>query len=275
MKTIKSLLFVAIALLSVVSYGQQKIKGNKNVITDIRPLSNFTKVEVLSKIDVELVASAVQEVIVVADSNLQEVISTEVSKGILRIKVLARIKRKKQLKVIVKTDSQLEEIAISEPAKVYSEAAVNAKTITINSYANSDINLNLNAENTIINAEKNSNIKMDIVADLLDITLEDDSKFTGNVNTTRVNTMLKGKSMINIKGNAEEALLEVTNNANFRGKELFIQDAEVRVSNNGDVDINCTENVNLYMGNDSKVMLFSNPKIALIEFFDKAVLRKK
>jgi hypothetical protein len=275
MKTLKKLLSITIILFSVASFSQDKIRGNKEVISDIRPVSAFTKIEILSNVDVELVASATQEIVVVADSNLQEVITTEVSKGVLRIKTLARITRKKELKIIVKVDDNLSEIAIREEAKVFSEASINVKTLTVNSYTNANINLKLNAQNAIINAEKSSNVNLDVVSDMLDISLEDGAKFKGNVNTKRLNTELKGKSFINIKGNAEEALVEITENSTFKGKPLFIQDAEIRISNNGDAEVNCTDNANIYMSNNAKVDLFSNPKIALIEFFDKAVLRKK
>ena len=65
---------------------QEKLKGNKEVTSENRNISEFQKIEIIDDMDIYLNFGETQSVIVETDSNLHEVITTDIKDGVLTIK---------------------------------------------------------------------------------------------------------------------------------------------------------------------------------------------
>ena len=100
-KVIYSLSFFLLFSLTTI-FAQEKLKGNKEVTTEIRNISDFSKIEVIDNVEVLLVYNPNQSIEIETDSNLHEAILTELNNDVLTIKTSDKITRKKKLLITVK-----------------------------------------------------------------------------------------------------------------------------------------------------------------------------
>ena len=260
---------------SVIISGQEKLKGNKNVTSENRGISNFSSVEVIDNLDVHLIYGKNQSVTVETDSNLQTAVFTEVSNDVLTIKLNSKIVRKKELKVSVRVNSHLKNIFTYNNSKVYSKNTLNIDSLTVNTFDNADIDLKLNSKLINVNAKKTSDLKFEILSDHLVIRNEESASINGNVNTNTIEAITLDKSNLHLNGNTQNLNLETTGNSSFKGKDLETVTTLVNASNNSKAHIQCIESVDISTKNSAEVYIYSNPKITISEFFDKSSIHKK
>ena len=103
----KKILLLILIISSTATVTAQKLKGNKNVITQTRSLDDFTMIDVYNDIDVYFLNSNKKEVKVETDENLQNTVNTSVKNGILSINLNNKISRKKALKVFISTTTDI------------------------------------------------------------------------------------------------------------------------------------------------------------------------
>ena len=68
---------IFIFLITSIISAQEKLKGNKIVVMEDRAISDFTKIEVIDNVNVNLTYNENQSVAVETDSNLQSAILTD------------------------------------------------------------------------------------------------------------------------------------------------------------------------------------------------------
>ncbi|MBE0422722.1 MAG: DUF2807 domain-containing protein [Lutibacter sp.] len=275
MKTVKTIIFISFLLIISSINAQEKRIGNKNVTTEDRNLSKFTKIEVIDNISVLLVYNDKQSVTVETDSNLQEVVITEISDGTLIIKTSSRIIRPKELTVHVNVSKDLNEIFAYNKAKIKSNNVLRIDSLTINAYDNSDFSLKLNSKTVRANSKKSSDLNLQILCDEAFITSEESSSLKGIIDAKNTTIHTLDKASVNLSGTTTNFELETSHNSAFKGKDFKSINAAVKTSNSSNASVNATETVDLSIINSGEVYLFSNPKITLTEFFDKASLFKK
>lgn len=275
MKTSKTFIFISFLLIFSAINAQEKLIGNKEVTTENRDLSAFTKIEVIDDVTVVLVYNDQQSVLVETDSNVQSAIITEINNGSLVIKTSSKIVRTKELLVLVNVNNKLDEIYAYNKAKVKSNNSLRIDSLTINAFDNSEFNLKLSSKIVHINAKKTSNLDFEILSDETYITSEESSNLKGIIDTKNMVIKTLDNSSINLSGNTSNFELESLHNSAFRGKDFKSATAVVNTSNNSSAYVNATETADLSIKNSGEVYLFSNPKIILTEFFDKAGLFKR
>jgi len=275
MKNLYKISFIIALFTTVAISAQEKLKGNKEVTTENREISNFSSIEVIDNIDVELIFSNNQSVTVETDSNLQSAINTEVSNDVLTIKLNAKILRKKELKVTVKVNSDLKNIFTYNNSKVLSKNSLNIDSLAINTFDNSDIDLKLNSKLITINAKKTSDLKFEILSDLLVIRNEESASIKATINTNSIETTILDRSNLDLTGNTNNLNLEALGNSSFKGKDLETNTTFVNASNNAKAYIQCVESIDISTKNSAEIFIYSNPKITITEFFDKSSIHKK
>jgi hypothetical protein len=275
MKTVKTRILISFLLIFSAINAQEKLIGNKDVTIENRDLSEFTKIEVIDDVTVLLVYNDKQSVLVETDSNVQSAVITEINNGSLVIKTSAKIVRTKELIVHVNVNNELDEIYAYNNAKVKSNNLLRMDTITLNAYDDSNFNLKLSSKIVHINAKKTSNLEVEILSDDTYITSEESSNLKGVIDTKNMVIHTLDNSSVNISGNTASFELETIHNSAFKGKDFKSAKAVVNTSNNSTAYINAAETVDLSIKNSGEVYLFSNPKITLTEFFDKAGLFKR
>jgi predicted small secreted protein len=164
MKTLQILIvFIAAATLSScnfdISMGQ--IDGNGNVVTEERPVSDFTKVKGSAGIDVFLTEGTENKVVVEADENLMEFIETTVEGGKLRIRSSRNnnIGRAKAKKVHV-TYVSLTSIEASSGADVIGNSVIKSETLNLDSSSGADLELEILSKEVFAETSSGSDMKL-------------------------------------------------------------------------------------------------------------------
>ena len=263
----KITLFFTVLTITTIN-SQEKLKGNKDVTTENRSISDFNKIDVIDNIDVFLTYNEIQSVNVETDSNLQDAVITEVNNGTLVIKLSDKIVRKKELMVHIKVNRKLKEINGYNNAKIMSKNSIAIDSLTINTFDNSDINLK-------INSKKSSNLKLEILSNTITINAEENSNLKGTVDTKEAVLTLLDKASINLEGSTAFFEIETLGNTSFKGKDFKSEKALVNATNSSNTYINTAKAIDIRAKNSAEVYLYSNPKITLTEFFDKASLHKR
>lgn len=275
MKTVKTIIFISFLLILSSINAQEKIIGNKDVTIENRNLSEFTKIEVIDDIKVLLVYNDNQSVIVETDSNVQNAIITEINNGSLIIKTNSKIVRTKELIVHVNVNKDLNGIYAYNKAHVKSKNVLRIDSLTLNAFDNSDFSLKLNSKIVHINAKKSSDLDLEILCEEVFIISEESSTLKGIIDTKNTIIHTLDRASVNISGTTTSLEIETLHNSAFKGKDFIAINAVVNTSNNSTVYVNATDAIQIFLKNSGEVYLFSNPKITLTEFFDKASLVKK
>lgn len=254
---------------------QEKLKGNKEITSENRNISNFSSIEVIDNLDVHLIFSENQSVTVGTDSNLQDAVFTEVSNDVLTIKLNAKIIRKKELKVTVRVNSDLKNIFSYNNSRVFSKNSLNIDSLNISTFDNSNINLKLNSKLVTINAKKTSDLKFEILSDHLVIRNEESASIDGNVNTNTIEATTLDRSNLHLNGHTQSLNLEAIGNSSFKGKDLETTTTLVNASNNSKAQIHCIKSIDISTKNSAEIFIYANPVITITEFFDKSSIHKK
>ena len=160
-KVIYSLSFFLLFSLTTI-FAQEKLKGNKEVTTEIRNISDFSKIEVIDNVEVLLVYNPNQSIEIETDSNLHEAILTELNNDVLTIKTSDKITRKKKLLITVKVNHNLTSLSSYNNSKISSKNLLQIDSLQITAFDNSDIDLKLHTEYIHITGKKNSDLNFEI-----------------------------------------------------------------------------------------------------------------
>ena len=275
MKTVKTTILISFLLISSTINAQEKIIGNKDVTLENRNLSEFTKIEVIDDVTVLLVYNDNQSVIVETDSNVQNALITEINNGSLIIKTNSKIVRTKELIVHVNVNKYLNGIYAYNKANVKSKNVLRIDSLTLNAFDNSNFSLKLNSKIVRINAKKSSDLDLEILCEEAFIISEESSTLKGVIDTKNTIIHILDRASVNLSGTTTSLEIETLHNSAFKGKDFKAVNAVVNTSNNSTVYVNTTDAIQIFLKNSGEVYLFSNPKITLTEFFDKAELFKR
>lgn len=135
------------------------IKGNGNVVEEVRKVKDFNKIEVSRGMNVYISQGEISKVIVKADENLLDGIETRTEGDVLKVTVTKNIRNATSKKVFI-TTPHLESIEASSGSNVYSETVLEFKYLKISGSAGSNQTLEINTENTESSASSGSNIKL-------------------------------------------------------------------------------------------------------------------
>ena len=137
----------------------KNITGSGNVISKDRNISNFTKVEVRKGLDCEIVQSNTFRVVVEADDNLQDGITTQLENGTLVItSKYNRYKnvKSKTVKVFMPT---VDYLGSSGGANLKTIGAIKANDIHLKSSSGSSLNAEIESEKVTLESSSGSTLE--------------------------------------------------------------------------------------------------------------------
>jgi hypothetical protein len=268
-----TLIFLFLVIHTISS--QEKLKGNRQVNTEDRNISDFSAIEIIDNVTVFLISNEKQSVSIEADSNLQSSIISEVKNGTLTIRTSEVIGRHKSLNVYIKVSKSLHEISTYNNAIITSKNTLNIDDLIINTFDNSTFNLKLNSKTIELNGKTNSKLNFEIVSDEININLEESSTLKATINAKKMHVNCTSKTAIILTGNSDYLEMESSGNSSFKGSEFKIISAIVKANNSSSIYINVSDSLELYSNNSSEIHLYSDPKIIIHEFYDKSLIKKR
>ena len=254
---------------------QEKLKGNKVVVSEDRDISNFNAIEVKGKIDVILVQGNNQSVVVETDENLQFAIITEVINNNLIIKLSKKIIKKKALNVYITIDELINTITTKDNAKVTVDGNLNFNTLTINAEGNSKITMDLKSEQFILNNNESANVNFTVNTEHIAINTNKTAKTKINLSSNTTELLTLGNSTTELIGDSAELTITSENKSTIKASKLECNDIIVNASDTSDVYINSKDSITISAINSAEIYIYNNPKITIENFTDKAILRKK
>lgn len=275
MKNSHKITALIILLTTIISSGQEKLKGNKDVTTVDRNISDFTIIEVIDNLTVYLVYDEFQSVTVEADSNLQNSILTEINNGTLTIRASDIIGRHKSLDIHLKINKKISEINAYNKAEIISKKSLGIDDLTINSFDDASLKLKLKLKNLQINGKEKSKLKLEILSDQTSIKIENSCNLMAEIDTKEIAIIGLDKAITSLKGTTDSLDIEFSGDSYYKGKDFKAANASVKANNKSNLYVYVTDDLNLYAKNSSEVYLYGNPKITLHEFYDKALIRKR
>lgn len=277
----KNIYFLLFALITSISFSQEKIKGNRNVTTIKTELDNFKKIIIGEDFEVKLVKNESAAIEIETDENLHDVIQFNVVDSTFHIKTNKKIRSKKRLNITLYFTSALNDIELNTDAELEGINTVEVKNLflTINDYAKAE--LTIKSENfKLVNNNKsriqlNSRTKLDIESPKVNLTLNESSNTETTIKTIDLEVFMKRRATLRALGNTNFLKVTAIESTDFLGEKLSSIEANIVARDNAEYDINSTKEITISASQNSSIKLFGNAKITLSKFTDKAKILKK
>jgi hypothetical protein len=222
MRIISTTLFstLAVLLLSSCLFLGPSVRGDGEVVEEVREVGRFNAVEVTSGMNVHFVQGDVSKVVVVADKNLLEIIETRVSGNVLEIKALANIWSASSKKVIITTNN-LNEIQGTAGSNLYTDGR-------------------LFVEHLKLRASAGSNLKMDIEGQSVEVSV-----------SSGANVYLEGK--------AKNLIVRTSSGANMKAEEFHAEISDIKVSSGANVWITTMKELTAHASSGGNIFYYGSP----------------
>jgi len=239
MKLLTSIITLLIISTSVnAQFFTKKIKGNGNIETETRTVSDYEKISIAGSFDVKLYKGSEGEITVKADENLMEYIITEVKKGSLQIKTKKgyNIRTRKTIKIMVPF-SDIEAVSLAGSGEVFTEDTIEANDLKL-SVAGS------------------GNMKLD-------------------VSSKNLKSSVAGSGNLKLMGDTKELKCSVAGSGNINSFDLKANKVTVNVAGSGNVRVNAIDEIHAKTAGSGDIYYSGNPEIQKIKSVGSGSVRKK
>lgn len=201
---------------------RNSVKGNGDVVTQTRDVTDFTGIKACCSFDVELTPGSTFEVVVEAESNLQEYIRTEVRGRTLELgfKDDASINSTKKIRIFV-TMPELELIDASSSADIVTNGVFKGERLKLESSSGSSIS----------------------------------AQFEGG----RVSADASSAGRVEVIGTADEITAEASSGANVKAGKLMAKRGDADVSSGAGIEVNVSEELKADASSGGRVRYDGNP----------------
>ena len=203
-------------------YGK-KIKGNGNVVTETRNVSDYSQIAVAGSFDVKLIAGKEGKLIIKGEDNLLEYLITEVKDGKLKIKWEKgiNINTTKELLVTVPFED-IEAVSLAGSGDVFSEDTIKTDNLKVALAGSGDVKLIINASS--------------------------------------ISSAVSGSGDIKLMGSSENLKCAIAGSGDINGYELVSDNVEVSIAGSGDIKVNAKENLKARISGSGDVYYKGNPR---------------
>lgn len=223
----KSKIFIAavVSILTLASCSKYVIDPSGIIVKDTRYIAAFHAVEVEDGLNVEIVMSDAESVIVEADDNVVPYIETSVDDGELEIKIKddTRIKGRPHIKITVNATEILNDISGSSGSHITSTSELNIE------------NLNL--------------------------TLSGGSHFDGTLNTNKTSMLLSGGSIIITEGRSTTLNMTCSGGSTVKGSGLTTDNVYANLSGGSTTDLRINQTIQVTASGGSEFRYSGNAMV--------------
>ncbi|SEL39589.1 Putative auto-transporter adhesin, head GIN domain [Aquimarina amphilecti] len=266
---------LCIAVLSNVNAQKEKIKGNKIVVTEQKPVDAFHTIQLYDNFEVTLQEDSDNIISIEADSNLQEIINISVQDSTLIIRSDKRIKRSKALNIKINYAQDLQKIVSYDKINLKSKSLIKTPIIRIESNDNSDIFLSIEADKTTSVTNGKSNVDLHINANEAFYQINDDSELKGIADADSLKIDLYQKGYAKLEGKTTSMLIRADGNTDFYGEKLTAEKTSIIAEGSSDCYVVANEEITIEAKDDTEIYLLGEPKINMTLFANEATLYKK
>lgn len=239
MKSIKiiaaSVLFLTLTSCNfAVQWGE--VTGNGNVVTEERPITeSFNAVKGSAGLDIYLTQGSESKIVVEADENLLENITTEIHNGTLKIGTEKSIGRSKSKKVHV-TFVTLDEIAASSGSDVIGNSIIRNETLSLSSSSGADLEVDVEADELYADVSSGADLK--------------------------------------ISGRANRLIAEASSGSDLKAKDLEVNRCKASASSGADIVVHVLEEMDGRASSGGDIKYYGNPTAVSVNDGTSGSVRK-
>lgn len=273
----KITLLLLLSIFSIVTFAQkkEKIKGDKNVTTVTNGFeTGFSAIEISDNLKVTLTRSLQNSYTLTTDENLHDVIEFTVNEGLLKIYTTSNIVKSKKLDITLSLNN-LEAIFLKDDAELKSDKVFDSNTITINAQNSSKFEMEVKANQANITMLNDAKGKLKLHADQIAITMADKANLETDINTDATNASLSSSAKLRLDGNSDKVSFTTIDSAELDAKRLKVSSAEVSTKDKSELHIDARKNLTIDTRDKSKVFVYSEPRIDIKKFADRAEIIKR
>ena len=273
----KYTLLLLLSIFSIVTFAQkkEKIKGDRNVTTVTNGFDKgFTAIEVFDNLKVTLTKSLQNSYTLTTDKNLHDVIQLTVNEGVLRVYTTSNIVKSKELHITLSLNN-LESIFLKDDAELKMDKVFDSNTIIINAQNSSQFDIETKASQATITMLNDAKGKLKLHADQIAITMADKTNLDADINTDNTNASLSSSAKLRLDGNSDKVLFTTIDSSELDAKRLKVSSANVSTKDKSELHIDARRNLSIDARDKSKVFVYSEPKIDIEKFTDRAEIIKR
>lgn len=196
------------------------IKGNRNVTEKTRQVDEFDRIKVSRGMNVYITQGSPAKVVVIADSNLHEVIETKVEGGVLKITVKENIRSAKEKKVMVTID-KLSGVEVTSGGNAWSQSQIMSENLDLKATSGGNLTMEVNAKLLSVNCSSGANIRL--------------------------------------SGLAKEAELKTSSGGNLKGEALKADHCNMRASSGGNVSSTVVDKLDAKASSGGNIVYYGEP----------------
>ncbi len=273
----KKFLLITVFFISTLAIAQnkEKIKGTKTVTIEPKEVQSFENIQVTDNFEIFLEKGTTPALEIEADDNLHEIIVAEVTAGTLHLSTNKKATSFKKLSIKVIYTDDLKLITAKDEVTVSALSELNLDNITFKTFDYVKLFLNVKSRLFTVFANDKSKLELNAKAEIAAVELSKNSSMKALISAQTLKFDMYQKSTANIEGDAVDLKLRLDNNANFTGKNLTAQTADITSESYASGNIFVNTNATINASGKSELQIFGEPKIDLVKFSDNAVLMKK
>jgi len=212
------------------------IKGNRNVTEKTRQVDEFDRIKVSRGMNVYITQGSPAKVVVIADSNLHEVIETKVDGGVLKITVKENIRSAKEKKVMVTID-KLSGVEATSGGNAWSQSPIMSENLDLKATSGGNLTMELNAKLLRVDCSSGANIRL--------------------------------------SGLAKEAELKTSSGGNLKGEALKADHCNMRASSGGNVSSTVIDKLDAKASSGGNIVYYGEPKSTNVNSSSGGNIRRK
>ncbi len=274
-RTLKNILVVLLLIVPIIVLGQRKprIKGSRIVTEVNEELPPFNAIILNDNLDIVLKKSFGPGYEIVADDNLIDILKFEVQDGTLVISSYYDVTAKKQFDITV-TYTDLRAITLKD-GSILSNDVIQSDELFVDGFNNTRLDIKASASVMNINLENTSHGDFNVDVDSLNITIGNRADaYIYAVNGTSL-VDLDENAALTLEGTSNTIQARLVGNSKYKGESMEAGTVKATLEEDATADIYAHGDFELGAKGRTRVYLYGEPKITVLEFLDTAQLIKK
>lgn len=276
MKT-KIHLLILTCLITFSGYSQstEKIKGSRNVTTQITEIDAFNRLIIGDDFKINLKQGELPSVQIDTDDNLHDVIEFNVLEGSLIFKTNKRITSSKKMEITVIYKDSLNIIELKEDAELTTTSTIKVTDLVLRTKESSKTYLTIEAETFKYIGSGKTKAELNVTANSTALDLSDNTKIEALINTKVITIEMLQRANAILEGDTSELAIKLDNSSILKAEKLTAKTCNLLIEGRADAHIEASKDIIIEASGTTETYIYNNPKIELKKFEDEAILRKK
>ncbi|WP_343487490.1 DUF2807 domain-containing protein [Allomuricauda sp. d1] len=272
MKKVLPFLFVLLTI-SLAAQRKPKIKGNR-VVTEVSDeLPPFNAIILEDDLEITLKKSFGPGYDIEADDNLIDILKFTIEDSTLVISSFYEVTASKKFDIAINF-TELNAITLKE-GYIKSEDIISSETFMADVFGDSRLDVSVNAGVMDLNLEDVSTGDFNLDVDSLNVTMKKRADASIYSVSGSKKIQLQENADLELEGTTDLLETSVFDDAKLKARKLEAATIKLMANSAANVQINAFKALELSASGNSRVQLYGNPKITVLEFLDTTQLVKR